>query len=314
MVFSRRLLTTFLKTNQQLNGWSLVTRHGYTRYTLSKNLDLLSSDDIKITNQSANKNLIIREKSRPLVIILAWLLAEKKHLSKYAEVYLNRGIDVLTVKVTPTQLVWPISGSQVVAAELLQFLHQNSICQPLYLHGFSVGAYLWSEVMVKMNRDFENYQPIINRIIGQVWDSAADVSEMEIGLPLAVFPHNKFCKAVLRKYITFHLKTFHNAATCHYLAASELFHNNLIKCPALLLVSKSDPIGSIISNEAIRKKWTNNNIKVHWKCWEDSKHVSHFLKYKSDYINTLENFLDSLILQENKDEILPQKQKVHANL
>lgn len=39
-----------------------------------------------------------------------------------------------------------------------------------------------------------------------------------------------------------------------------------------------------------------------WKCWDDSKHVSHYLKYKNEYIETLERFLDSLNTTEKQRE------------
>lgn len=84
---------------------------------------------------------------------------------------------------------------------MLQFLHHNPVCQPLYLHGFSVGAYVWAEVMVRMNQDLQRYQPVIDRIVGQAWDSAADVTEMDVGLPLAVFPNNPIFRTALQKYI-----------------------------------------------------------------------------------------------------------------
>lgn len=52
---------------------------------------------------------------------------------------------------------------QLIAEEVLQFLHHNTSCQPLFLHGFSVGAYLWGEILVKMNQEKQSYQPIKDR-------------------------------------------------------------------------------------------------------------------------------------------------------
>jgi hypothetical protein len=50
---------------------------------------------------------------KPLVIILSWLLAKQKHLSKYAKLYLDQGFDVLITEISPWQLLWPVKGSQV---------------------------------------------------------------------------------------------------------------------------------------------------------------------------------------------------------
>lgn len=89
----------------------------------------------------------------------------------------------------------------MVASEILKFLHANESYAPLVLHGFSVGGYLWSEVMVQMAAEQEKYQHIVNRIAGQVWDSAADVTEISIGMPIAVFPKNTVMQNALRQYI-----------------------------------------------------------------------------------------------------------------
>lgn len=50
---------------------------------------------------------------KPLVVVLSWLNSKQKHLSKYAQVYMDQGFDVLVAQITPWQLLWPVKGSQV---------------------------------------------------------------------------------------------------------------------------------------------------------------------------------------------------------
>lgn len=90
---------------------------------------------------------------------------------------------------------------QVVAADILKFLDQNKSYSTMMLHGFSVGGYLWGEVMVQMAHEKERYQHVLDRFAGQVWDSAADITEIHKGVPPAVFPRNKVMANTLRKYI-----------------------------------------------------------------------------------------------------------------
>lgn len=45
--------------------------------------------------------------------MLPWLMAKPKHIKKYAELYIDQGFDVVTVNVTPWQVIWPKKGSQV---------------------------------------------------------------------------------------------------------------------------------------------------------------------------------------------------------
>lgn len=39
------------------------------------------------------------------------------------------------------------------------------------------------------------------RIVGQTWDSAADITDMPEGMPLAIFPNNPILRMALSKYI-----------------------------------------------------------------------------------------------------------------
>lgn len=55
--------------------------------------------------------------------------------------------------------------------------------------------------MVQMAAERNKYQHVIDRIAAQVWDSAADVTEIPIGVPIAVFPKNSVMQNALRQYI-----------------------------------------------------------------------------------------------------------------
>ncbi|KRT84910.1 hypothetical protein AMK59_2185, partial [Oryctes borbonicus] len=186
---------------------------------VTKNLVVISADKKKTTI----KNLKLSpDQNRPLVVMPSWLMAKEKHIVKYAKFYLDYGFDVLNISVTPWQLLWPVKGTQLVAADILKFLHVNESYSPLVLHGFSVGAYLWSEVLVRIAAERSIYQPVVDRIAGQVFDSAADITELVIGVPIAVFPSNKVMQNALRSYLMYHMKTFDKVATSHYVRASQM--------------------------------------------------------------------------------------------
>lgn len=84
---------------------------------------------------------------------------------------------------------------------MLTFLKQNESYQQILLHGFSVGGYMWGEALDLMENNKEKYSGITDRIVGQVWDSIADVSQIPIGFPRAVFPKNMMLQSMLRKYL-----------------------------------------------------------------------------------------------------------------
>ena len=90
---------------------------------------------------------------------------------------------------------------QKVAAELLDFMDQNKNYQQIMLHGFSIGGYMWGELLDYVHKDRKRYDNIIEKIVGQVWDSAADITEITIGVPPAVFPNNVVLQNMFKKYM-----------------------------------------------------------------------------------------------------------------
>ena len=50
---------------------------------------------------------------RKLCVIFAWFTARKKHLLKFAQLYLNHNFDVLLAKNTPSQVRDPVGTAKV---------------------------------------------------------------------------------------------------------------------------------------------------------------------------------------------------------
>nr|CAD7462954.1 unnamed protein product [Timema tahoe] len=117
----RNLKTSPLPTCVSHLSW--LQQKLYSTSEVSKNLRLISLDD----NVTLDKNLplqvhINNSEGRPLVVLLAWLMAREKHLMKYASFYLEQGFDVLMVNTTPWQFLWPVKGSQVCGLEAISIV------------------------------------------------------------------------------------------------------------------------------------------------------------------------------------------------
>ncbi|KAK7870004.1 hypothetical protein R5R35_011971 [Gryllus longicercus] len=275
----------------------------YQQHVLTKNLTLVTTQGgLKVGKDHEVTLLSDLEKTRPLVVLLSWLLAKQKHILKFADFYLDQGFDVLTVSIQPWQMLLPARGTQVLGADLLRFLHINGCYQPLMLHGFSVGGYVWAETLVKINEDLKKYQPTIDRFVGQVWDSVADITEIPVGFPKAVFPNNPILQAATEKYVRYHMSAFHNIATCHYIRASQMFYTTVIRSPALFFLSKTDPVGSIESITRCRDSWDAQGIKTYMKCWDKSPHVLHYRHHPKEYAAELYAFMDRLGMLANPEK------------
>ncbi|GAB1861653.1 hypothetical protein CAJAP_02732 [Camponotus japonicus] len=289
-----------LKCNQYL-GIGQLTRM-LSSHHVSKNIEFITQDNRVVSSKNVIQNINVPN-NRPLLVILTWLLSKRQHVMKFVNLYMEQGFDVAVVSLTPWQLMWPTKGSRLVAADLLTFLKQNESYQQILLHGFSVGGYMWGEALDLMESNKEKYSGIVDRIVGQVWDSIADVREITIGLPHAVFPKNVMLQSMFRKYMEYHMKTFYQQATQHYIRSSQVFHSARIRVPALLFVSRSDPIGTVSSNLTLHDEWESAGIKTYVKIFEESPHVAHFYTYPKEYIAELYAFLQKLNLIQNEEKI-----------
>ncbi|KAB0800075.1 hypothetical protein PPYR_07964 [Photinus pyralis] len=281
---------------------NVVRKRWLSSLPLSKNLELITKDKIRsnVTNFKLSTPL-----DKPLVILLSWLLAKQKHMHKFADYYTGHGFDVLNVNTAPWQMLWPTKGTQVIANEVATFLDRNSSYAPLIVHGFSVGGYQWGEVLVRLSQEPQRFRHVVDRIIGQVWDSVADISEIPYGFPMALFPKHKVLQNAMRQYILYHLRTFDKVATCHYVRASQLFHGNMVKAPALCFLSKTDLVGAETSNLRLKENWESLGLKVYWQCWDTSPHVGHYKRHREEYLEKLETFLYEInaIPWENKLQV-----------
>lgn len=60
---------------------------------------------------------------------------------------------------------------------------------------------MWGEALDLIESNKDKYSNITDRIVGQVWDSIADVSQIAIGFPHAVFPKNIVLQTMLKKFV-----------------------------------------------------------------------------------------------------------------
>lgn len=97
---------------------------------------------------------------------------------------------------------------------------------------------------------------------GAIWDSVVDINETAVGVPAALFPKNAMLRNACRKYILYHMKVFEKEATQHYRRSRELYYRPIVKCPALLLYSKTDPIGNTNSYKNVRLSFESMGIPV----------------------------------------------------
>ncbi|XP_052744777.1 transmembrane protein 53 [Bicyclus anynana] len=257
----------------------LCSRSAHTQ-PINKNFLYISSD--KIIVETDRKTLkLTKPTNKPVCIMMGWLLATDKQVMKYANIYLEEGFDVLRVTCAPWQLLWPVKGAKVIARDLLQLMSAND--STYMVHGFSVGGYVWSEAMIHALTDKKRYQPVLDRVEAQVWDSVADITEVSVGVPLAMFPHNRLAQKITKNAILAYLKALYNVGMVHYERACETFYASPCRAPALFLLSSTDPVGNERRIRRCCDLWIQMGIECTWQCWPRSPHVRHYLKHPQEY-------------------------------
>jgi len=281
---------------------NLSCKRNLTSKSINQSLELFTNSSRPISLSGNGPFQLNINEERPLTVILAWLMSDRKHIHKYAKYYLDNGFDVLTVRTTPWQLLWPVTGSHIVASDLLSFLYQNPNYYKTVVHGFSVGGYLWGEVMVKMSEDIAKYTPTMSRIVGQIWDSAVDYGQIPIGVPKSVFPTNEFLRKSLERYVVFHMKTYQESSTKHHLKATDQFYQSIIRAPAMFLFSLNDPMVCLKSIETVRDAWQKQGTMVNLRAWHEPPHVGIFQRHPEEYQDEVRKFMEKHVFPKlNKD-------------
>lgn len=245
----------------------------------------------------------IEPSSRPIVLIYGWLVAKSRHIYKYGDFYLGKGYDVVHIKVSPDQFLRP-KKAHIVVEEVLNYVKTSHPSKPIICHGFSVGAYIFSEMLVKIHSDPKlGFTEIGQRLRGQIVDSPVDFYNVPNGVAQALTP-NKFIQNAIEASLNAYLKALYNSTTVHYIRASDAFKQNQLKVPTLFLYSEED---RVTCTKAIQKAidgLTEQGVDVYSSVFEGTPHVSHFLKHPVQYTDALSHFLDRLSLPQKKSQAI----------
>ncbi|XP_033751704.1 transmembrane protein 53-B-like [Pecten maximus] len=228
--------------------------------------------------------------ARPLLLLFGWMLAKRKHMQKYEEYYLNRGYNVMTVMGSPLDILKP-TRAQTIASKILEHIDARTRevgKQPILLHGFSVGGYLIAEFHVKLNTEETIARDLL---IAQVFDSPVDFDGIPIGFSTAL-TNNPALRFFIRNSLNLYMAT-NKTSVSKFLKASEAFKLNKYHVPSLFLYSKADLVVSSDTVDGFVKGYQQRKVPVQSKCWQDSRHVSHYYSYPEEYIGVLTVFLDT---------------------
>lgn len=213
-----------------------------------------------------------------------------------------KGFDVLHIKVNPSQMLWP-PHAQSVVAQILSFLTSPAHhSQPILVHGFSVGGYVYGETLVQIMSNAELAESMSHRIRGQVFDSPVDFEGVPRGVGMALStlrPLQVAVKCFLDAYTSF----FRRQVTDRYVLSEQTFHRNPLRTPSLVFYSKADVVALPAPIDSLIAMWREVGVPVYTHCWENTRHVSHFHADPLTYTALLNQFLASIGFVSDDDEV-----------
>lgn len=163
--------------------------------------------------------------------------------------------------------------------------------QPIICHGFSVGGYLYGEVLNILQDQSHKYgvEEFRNRVYGQIFDSPVDFYGIPTGVARAVTSDQKKA-AKIESALEWYMEKFQNI-TRDYIRSSETFRSNVLKTRSLFLYSLSDPVCDPEHIENIARNWRSSGIEAETIFWERAPHVTSFKMYPREYKYYVKEFL-----------------------
>ncbi len=198
----------------------------------------------------------------------------------------------MTIKVKPMQILLPETGAQVIAQNVVNFVQNDENCdKPILVHGFSVGGYVYTEILNSMLAS-EKENEITGRIIGQIWDSPVDAHNIPTGFSKALLPKKGVMQIGMKKSLDLYQSMTHRIAGQHHQRGSRLFYHNPVKAPSMFFYSDSDPISTPDNvGKVMASLKEDGHTVVEGKEFKKSQHVSHMYKHREEYVSTLRQFL-----------------------
>ncbi|KAM9846193.1 uncharacterized protein ACBR49_011156 [Aulostomus maculatus] len=231
--------------------------------------------------------------TRPVLLFLSWLGAHPSVVSKYTDMYLERGVDVLLVQSNVMHFLWPRWGLEY-GSEVLQVLEEPQFsCRPLLVYASSIGGYTFTQILTHISQEQEQHAGLAQRVRGHIYDSlvAGTLEHMAIGLAKTLLPH---LEALVKNLAMFYFWLFKSSTADYYNHSIHVFNNSPITAPALFFFCENDALCDPAAIENTIECWRERGVAVQSRKWKESIHAAHMRCHPEDYRSTLERFLNTL--------------------
>lgn len=164
------------------SGDSACSGNAPLRNSSSSSSPSLTPLHVETTTPSKHQ-LDLAPTSRPLLLFFSWLGAQPGPLSKYRDLYLNRGMDVLVIQSSVMHFLWPRWGLSY-GLEVLKLLQEPQFSgRAVLVHATSIGGYTFTQILTHIAHGRKEHAGLAQRVIGHIYDSlvVGTLEHMAIG-------------------------------------------------------------------------------------------------------------------------------------
>lgn len=231
----------------------------------------------------------------PLVVFCGWMGAKPSQMDKYLSLWHERGADTLSFAVGPMHVLFPSRGMAVMDAVTMAVRDdiERAGKRPIIFHHMSVGGYLFGQWLRTLERDGRSSanDPLLQSVTAQIFDSPPDVNGIANGAARSMGVGG-IREVVFTQALRLYLALTRDTAGVHHRAASDAFHANSVRAPALWFFSRADEVSRHQDCERVAGLWRSSGIDVTQVVWDNTPHIQHFRVDPERYVAELDRFLE----------------------
>ena len=281
--------------------WTKFPATSWQKYVLSTRLhSTTTSFPLKYGAEIRN----IQEHSKPLVVILGWNDCKSKHLQKYSDIFEAKDWSTIGLP-TKSFNTFFRSGTEVkqIGHYIAEVIKNNTKKdQPVFLYSFSNGgcAVYFHLAEALTNKDGPHYNSV--NIVGSIFDSCPVKPTIESVRRVQISITEHMRNPILRPIVWYTVGLVLPTLVKINPVLQRFFYDLgkiPLKCPQLFLYSKADHLAFCDNIEEHMNDRKAMGIKVFSKCWDDSAHVQHYMKYPEEYVKLLDKFTTYCLNEQN---------------
>ncbi|KAF5290052.1 hypothetical protein FQA39_LY14833 [Lamprigera yunnana] len=236
------------------------------------------------------------EKKTPIAILFGWAGCKDKHLCKYSQIYESEGFITLRYSAPLKFVLWQQYRLKPIGERLAQLLQDmNFENHPILIHCFSNGGatILYNFLVALRGKPFDLKGVIFDSSPGQhrilnLYRAIATIIggnllyNFSLSLLITLVVVILWQAKIIKCYFT---NDNDQSNSLQYL------HTESNKCPQYFIYSKADKLIYYKDVEEFMRVRKNMGVDVTYLKLEESPHLKHYMFYKKEYLDGINNFL-----------------------